>query len=102
MSNQKSDAELTSEIEEDISSGRFLEGLKHVKNVNAKPPRAVYSLRLSLEEAQEFEAAAKLRGVTMSDFLRSAARASLEADKTSAIGEARQKARELTDALSRI
>lgn len=55
----KTDTELTAEIERDIESGAFPRDLKPVHNVSAKPPRAVYSLRLSLEEFQGFEAAAK-------------------------------------------
>ncbi len=87
---------------EEMESEQFLEGLRPVRNVSKKPPRAVYSMRLSLEEAQEFEAAAKARGMTMSDFLRSAAHASIAADRESALGEVRTKLRELNEAAGRL
>jgi hypothetical protein len=100
--NPKTDAELTAEVERDIGSGAFLENLKPIHNANAKPPRAVYSLRLSIEEFQEFEAAAKARRMTLSDFLRSAAHVVIEADKASGIGLIRTKAHELVDAIDRL
>jgi hypothetical protein len=102
MTNEQSDAALTAEIEKDIESGRFLKDLHPVRNVAARPPRAVYTLRLSPEEAQEFEAAAKARGVTFSDFLRSCAHASLEADRNTTLGDVRKKARALAEAIKRL
>jgi hypothetical protein len=86
----------------EMESEKFLENLRPVRNVAKKPPRAVYSIRLSLDEAREFEAAAKARGLTMSDFLRSAAHTSIAADRDSALGELRAKLRELNEAASRI
>ena len=90
------------QLVEEMESETFLDGLRPVRNVSKKPPRAVYSIRLSLEEAQEFEAAANARGVTMSDFLRSAAHAAIASDRESALGELRTKIRELNEAASRL
>jgi hypothetical protein len=87
---------------QEMESKSFLDGLKPVRNISKKPPRAVYSIRLSLEEAQEFESAAKARGMTMSDFLRSAAHASISSDREAAVGELRTKIRELNEAASRL
>lgn len=98
MSNTDSDETLTREME----SESFLQGLKPVHNASEKPPRAVYSLRLSIEEAIEFDEAARERGMTLSDFLRSSARAAIETDRESALGEVRQKVRELTTALNKL
>ena len=86
----------------EMESEQFLEGLRPVRNISKKPPRAVYSIRLSLTEAQAFEKAARERGMTMSDFLRSAAQAAVAAERDTALGELRSKLRELNDAASRL
>jgi hypothetical protein len=91
-----------SRLVEEMESESFLDGLKPVRNASKKPPRAVYSVRLSLQEAQEFEAAARARGMSMSDFLRSVAHASIAADRESALGELRTKVRELTEVANRL
>jgi hypothetical protein len=90
------------QLVQEMESERFLEKLRPVRNVSKKPPRAVYSIRLSLEEAQEFEAVAKSRGMTMSDFMRSAAHASIAADRESALGELRAKVREIAEVANRL
>ena len=102
MKRNKTDQELTAELEQEIEDGSFLEGLRPVKNTAGRPPRAVYTVRLSLEEVQKFEAGAKARGMTLSDFLRSCALASLDADRGTALGEVREKARALTEAIGRL
>jgi hypothetical protein len=96
--NNHDEAELVREME----SESFLDGLKPVRNISKKPPKAVYSIRISLEEAQEFEAAARARGMTMSGFLRSAAHASISSDREAAMAELRTKIRELNEAASRL
>ena len=91
-----------SRLVEEMESESFLEGLRPVRNISKKPPRAVYSVRLSIEEAREFEAAASERGMTMSDFLRTAARASITTDRKLGLGELRTKIRELNEAANRL
>jgi hypothetical protein len=102
MTRRKTDAELTAEIERDIESGEFFEGLKPVENVATKPPRVVHSLRLSAQEYLDFDAAAQARGMSLSDFLRAAAYASIEGDRDKALHAVRVKAKELTEALNRL
>jgi hypothetical protein len=92
MKRNRKDQELTAEIEREIEDGSFLEDVGPVKDIAGRTPRAVYTLRLSLEEAQKFEAGAKAQGMTLSDFLRSCALASLDADRGTALGEVREKA----------
>ena len=96
------DKETEARLVQEMESESFVDGLKPVRNIASRPPRAVYSIRLSLDEAQAFEAAAKARGMTMSDFLRTAAHTSIEADRESALGELRDKLRELNEAASRL
>ena len=96
------DKDKEGQLVQEMESASFLDGLRPVRNISKKPPRAVYSIRLSLEEAQEFEAAARARGMTLSDFLRSVAHASIAADSESALGELRAKVRELTEVASRL
>jgi hypothetical protein len=91
-----------SRLVRDMENERFLKGLRPVRNVSKKPPRAVYSIRLSLDEAQQFEAAARARGLTMSEFLRAAGHASITADRETALGELRARIRELNEAVSRL
>jgi hypothetical protein len=102
MKRNRTDQELTAEIEREIEDGSFLKDLRPIKIIAGTPPRAVYTLRLSLEEAQKFDAGAKARGMTLSDFLRSCALASLDADRGKALGEVREKARALTEAIGRL
>lgn len=95
---QKDEADLVRHME----SEEFLDDLRPVRNISKGPPRAVYSVRLSLAEAQQFEAAAKERGMTLSDFLRSAAHASIQSERDSGLRELRAKIRELSETANRL
>lgn len=106
MGRKRTDEEIDVEMRKAVEEGRELEGWERVDIKVSKSPRAVYGLRLSPEEFQEYSDAAKARGVTLSEFLRSAARGAIEGEidteRAAAVGTAREKARELTEALSRL
>ena len=106
MPRKPTDEEIDEEMRKAIEEGRELEGWEPVEVRVAKSPRAVYGLRLSPQEYEEIAAAAQARGMTMSDFLRSAARAAIEGqldvEKAAALATIREKTRELTEAVSRL
>ena len=106
MPRKPTDEEIDAEMHKAIEEGRELEGWEPVEVRVAKAPRAVYGLRLSPQEYEEIAAAAQARGMTMSDFLRSAARAAIEGqldvEKAAALATIREKTRELTEAVSRL
>lgn len=69
-------------------------------------PSTMFSLRMTGEELTKIAVAAKERGMTVSDFIRKASMAAVEDDDAAsravALGEAKEKARELREALSRL
>jgi hypothetical protein len=71
-----------------------------------KTGSVVYSLRIEPKELDEFYAAARERGISLSEFMRSATRAAiqgnLDLEKASALGEVKEKARELNQAIERL
>jgi uncharacterized protein (DUF1778 family) len=103
---RRTDKQIDEEMGRAIAEGRELEGWEPIAARIAKAPRAVYGLRLSAEEYKEISAAAEARGMTMSDFLRSAARAAIDGDvdveKAAALTIVKQKARELGEAVERL
>lgn len=106
MPRKPTDEEVDERMRKAIEEGRELEGWSAADIKVAKSPRAVYGLRLSLQEYEDIAAAAASKGMTMSDFLRSAARAAIEGDldveKAAALATIREKTRELTEAVSRL
>jgi uncharacterized protein (DUF1778 family) len=103
---RRSDGEIDEELRKNIEAGKELDGWQPVEVRVAKSPRAVYGLRLSPQEYQDIAEAAQARGMTMSDFLRSAARAAVEGtldvEKAEALSTVKEKARELNEAVSRL
>jgi hypothetical protein len=100
------DEEIIAEHEKAIAEGTELEGYVRV-NVRPSKNRVMsFAIRLSHEEMQEFSAAAKAKGMTLADFMRSASRAAaaseLDVDRAAALGAAKEHARELADALQRL
>jgi hypothetical protein len=94
---------MTQEIDIDMEMAK--EGWSRVENV-AKAPRASFSVRLSPEEFQAFNQAAKDRHLTLADFLRSSAWAAIEGatnpEKAAAAATVREKVRELAEAAGRL
>jgi hypothetical protein len=66
----------------------------------------VFSVRLSRHEVEEFSAAARARKMNLSEFLRAAAQAVAQGDvdvsKAEAVGEVKEKARQLNEAIERL
>ena len=69
-------------------------------------PSTMFSLRMGGDELTKIAEAAKARGVTVSEFIRTASMAAVEdsegASRAIALGEAKAKAKELAEALSRL
>jgi len=69
-------------------------------------PSTMFSLRMTGEELTRIAEAARARGMTVSDFIRRASLAAIDdqdaAEKATALGEAKEKARELSEALNRL
>src|SRR5687767_2582265 len=84
----------------------LLESAIPVKARVAKNPSHVFSIRLSSKDLREFSRAASERNMTLSDFMRSATRAAIQGDvdldKAKAVGEIKEKVRELTEAIDRL
>jgi hypothetical protein len=84
----------------------MLEKATPVKGQVSKNLRFVYSIRLSPAELDEFSRAAQARGLSVSEFMRAAAKAALHAEldltKASALGELKEKARELNEAIEKL
>ena len=105
----KTYAEMAREAEEVKDTEREIEGLVPVKARVSKNPRAVYSVRLSFEELSRIEAAAKQRGLSISEFMRQASLAAATGEQDLAPGEhtaavlaVREKARELYNAVEKL
>lgn len=105
----KSYEEMAREAEEVKDTERELEGLVPVKARVARPVRSVYSVRMSSQELSQISAAAKRRGITVSDFMRQASLAAaqgaldLEAgQRESAILAVREKTQELYRAVQEL
>jgi uncharacterized protein (DUF1778 family) len=84
----------------------MLEKATPVKGRVSKNLRFVYSIRLSPDELDEFSRAAQTRGMSVSDFMRTAAKVALQNDldlnKAKAVSEIKEKARELNEAIERL
>jgi uncharacterized protein (DUF1778 family) len=106
MRRKPTDEAIDEQLRKDIEEGRELEGWEPVEVLVSRAPRAVYGLRLSPQEYKDISEAARAKGMTMSDFLRSAARAAidgeLDAEKAAALTAVKQKTRELSEALERL
>jgi hypothetical protein len=100
------DAERIGEIEQEIAEGRELEGARPVKGRVSKNLSINFAIRLSPAEFEEFSEGAKARGMTLAELMRSSTRAALagtfDAERASAVGEAKQKIREAAEALSKV
>jgi hypothetical protein len=79
-----SDEEMIKEIEKQIEEGTDLDGLIPVRSTAPKSPRAVFSIRLAPEELKTISQAARGRGMSIGDFLRSAARRAVEQHEAAA------------------
>lgn len=106
MNKQKPMIDAAAEVDALKDSGEELVGLRRVRARVAKEPRAVVSLRLSPEELNRFTSAAAERGMTFSDFMRSAADAAvsgaIDIQQSATISEIEQKAKELAAAAGRL
>jgi len=103
---QKSEKEMIEEMDEIIEAGteanHFAPVPAHVSNKLS----IIYAIRFSPEEYEKFGDAARKRGMTLADFMRSAARGAIAGDidmiKAAALSSAREKARELVDELNQL
>jgi hypothetical protein len=102
----ESDKDLIESLERQIAEGKELEGYSPVKARVSKNLSVTYAIRLSPGEYSEFSAAAKARNMTLADFMRAAARGvvtgEIDVTKAAAIGTAREKVRELAEALRQL
>jgi hypothetical protein len=89
----------------DIDPEMMEEGWTRVENVS-KHPRASFSVRLSREEFEAFNGAAKQCNQTLADFLRSAAWAAVQGasnpEKAAAAATIREKVQELAEAARKL
>jgi len=106
---EKTREEWAQHFEDLKAQGRELEGLVPVAARVAKNPDTVYSTRYSKQEIALIRDAARKRGLTASAFIRSAALAAAAGeldlaagDKAAALGEVREKARDLAAAVERL
>jgi hypothetical protein len=103
LSSGETDEEIIADLEKQIAEGRELEGYEPIEARVPKKLSVMYSVRLSPEEYAEFSDAAKARGMTMSDFMRAAARSVIDAgggDQAAVLGAARAKLDELAELIS--
>jgi hypothetical protein len=106
MNERDPDAEILKEYERRQVDGTDLEGLQPI-GANVSPnARAAFSLRLSREEFQRFNAEARARHMTLAAFLRSSAWAAISGEtdpgKAAAVAEVRQKLKELSEVAGRL
>ncbi len=71
-----------------------------------KNPTVVFSVRLPARDIDDFGAAARASGMSLSEFMRLATRAAISGDvdlaKSKAVGDVKAKARELNEAIDRL
>jgi hypothetical protein len=65
-------------------------------------PSHVFSVRFSPEELERIDEAAEAQGITMTELIRSAAIAAADSGQIGALKEIEEKARELTEAVSKL
>ena len=101
-----SDREIIEDMERQFGAGKELEGYQKVKGRVSGNLSVTYAVRLTPEEYRQFNEAARAKGMTLADLMRSATRAALagelDAERASALGKARETARELAETLSRL
>lgn len=106
MTMQKSDREIIEEMDAIMEEGAEAQHFVPAKARPSKNLTITYAIRLAPEEYTAFNDAARERGMTLADFMRSAARGAIagdiDVDKAAALSSAREKARELTEALRRL
>lgn len=90
----------------DLELAAMMEKATPIKGTVAKDLKMVFSVRLSRREVEDFSAAARERGMNLSEFLRAAAQAATQGNvdlaKTQAMSELREKARELNEAIEKL
>lgn len=90
----------------DLELAAKLDKATPVKARVSKDLKMVYSVRLSRREVEEFTAAAQARNMNLSEFLRAAAQTVAQGDvdlsNAQAVGELKEKARELNEAIERL
>jgi hypothetical protein len=103
---QKPDKEMIEEMDAIIEAGTEAE---HFVPIQAKPSKnlsVTYAIRLSPEEYETFTDAARARAMTLATFMRSAVHGAIageiDVQKAAALSNAREKARELAEALSQL
>jgi uncharacterized protein (DUF1778 family) len=103
---RESDEEIMRDMERQIAEGKELEGYFPIKARVSKNLTVTYAIRLSPDEYAEFNKAAEAAGMTLADFMRNATRAAVRGDvdisKAAALGAIREKAQQLTEALSKL
>jgi hypothetical protein len=100
------DEEIIADLERDMAEGRELNGYTRVKGRVSRRLTVSYAIRMSPVEYDVFNEAARARGMTLADFMRSATRAAIageiDAVKAAVLNSAREKAEELAEALRRL
>lgn len=84
----------------------MLEKATPVKGRVSKNLRFVYSVRLTPGELDQFSRAAQARSISVSELMRAATQAAIQGnvdlEKAQAVGELKEKARELNEAIERL
>ncbi len=106
---RQTDEEIIAYYDKLMAEGKELEGLVPVRARVSKNPRAVYSVRLSFDELSRIDAAAKQRGLSISEFMRQASLAAARGEQdltagehTAAVLAVREKARDLYNAVEKL
>jgi hypothetical protein len=85
----------------DIDAEMEKEGWTRIRARVSKTPRAVFGIRLSPEEMEEFSEAAKTRHMTLAEFLRSSARAVIAGEAKLEWAEIEEQVRRLNEVVMR-
>jgi uncharacterized protein (DUF1778 family) len=98
-----SDKVIIEDIERQIAEERELEGYVPAKAKVSRRLSVSFAIRMSPDEYKAFNQAAKARGMTLADFMRSATRGAItgeiDAGKAAALNSGREKAEELSEVL---
>jgi hypothetical protein len=99
----ETDDEVIADMEKQVADGTLLEGWQPIKAKPSRKRSMMFAVRLSDSELKEFTNAAKVRGVTVADLMRSATHAAiigdLDASRAKSLGAALEHADELVKLL---
>lgn len=100
------DKAIIDDMEQQIAAGRELEGYVPARGRVSRRLSVSFAIRMSPEEYAAFNQAAKARGMTLADFMRSSARAAMSGEidpgRAAVLSSARHKAEQLAEDLRQL